>query len=286
MKASIQEGDALGVNATPTLFINGEEVDGALPIGELRAVLDRALTDAGVQPPAHAERSARCAAAMGAVRPAQMNAVLFALILNEGDASLETQLDCRTIARWPLCGRLPSVVSDGLPVQAAGRRRDGHRRRPKNLPRRRRKVLPEPDRRHPATAPVGEQATSLRLSILRELIDDEILMRRAEKLGLLATDEEVDRKLNEIKSPYTQEQFDQKLKEKKITLEDFKRDLRRSLTVEKVLNKEVTSKINITDQDVSDYYNAHKARIQPDRGAVPPGADSGDTRCRIRRPTI
>ena len=78
--------------------------------------------------------------------------------------------------------------------------------------------------------PVGEQATSLRLSILRELIDDEILMHRAEKLGLLATDEEVDRKMNEIKSPYTQEQFDQKLRDKKITLEDFRRDLRRSLT--------------------------------------------------------
>ena len=84
--------------------------------------------------------------------------------------------------------------------------------------------------------PVGEQATSLRLSILRELIDDEILMHRAEKLGLLATDEEVDRKMNEIKSPYTQQQFDQKLKDKKITLDDFRRDLRRSLTVEKVLN--------------------------------------------------
>jgi peptidyl-prolyl cis-trans isomerase SurA len=109
--------------------------------------------------------------------------------------------------------------------------------------------------------PVGEQATSLRLSILRELIDDEILTRRAEKLGLLATDEEVEGKLNTIKSPYTQEQFDQKMREKKITLDDFKRDLRRSLTVEKVLNKEVTSKINVSDQDVSDYYNSHKGEF-------------------------
>ncbi len=109
--------------------------------------------------------------------------------------------------------------------------------------------------------PVGEQATSLRLSILRELIDDEILMRRAEKLGLLATDEEVERKLNEIKSPYTADQFDQKLKEKKITLDDFKHDLRRSLTVDKVLNKEITSKINVTDQDITDYYNSHKSEF-------------------------
>ncbi len=109
--------------------------------------------------------------------------------------------------------------------------------------------------------PIGEQATSLRLSILKELIDNEILMRRAEKLGLLATDEEVEAKLNEIKSPYTKEQFDARLKEKKITVDDFKRDLRRSLTVDKVLNKEITSKINVTDQDITNYYNAHKAEF-------------------------
>jgi len=109
--------------------------------------------------------------------------------------------------------------------------------------------------------PVGEQATIMRLRILHELIDDAILMRRAEKLGLLATDDEVDRKLNEMKSPYTQEQFDQQLKDKKITVEDFKRDLRRSLTVEKVLNKEVDSKITVTDQDVNNYYNAHKGEF-------------------------
>ena len=109
--------------------------------------------------------------------------------------------------------------------------------------------------------PAGEQATSLRLSILRELIENEMLMRRAEKLGLLATDDEVDRKVNEIKSPYTKEEFDARLKEKKLTLDDFKRDLRRSLTVDKVLNKEVTSKINISDQDISNYYNAHKSEF-------------------------
>jgi len=109
--------------------------------------------------------------------------------------------------------------------------------------------------------PSGEQATNLRLSILRQLIDNEILMQRAEKLGLLATDDEVDRKLNEIKSPYTKEEFDARLKEKKLTLDDFKRDLRRSLTVDKVLNKEVTSKINISDQDITSYYNEHKAEF-------------------------
>ena len=109
--------------------------------------------------------------------------------------------------------------------------------------------------------PSGEQATALRLNILHQLIEDEIVMRRAEKLGLLATDEEVDRKYNEIKSPLSQQEFDQQLKEKKVTLADFKRDIRRSITVEKVMNKEVSSKINVTDQDISDYYNSHKSEF-------------------------
>jgi len=110
-------------------------------------------------------------------------------------------------------------------------------------------------------APTGEQATALRLNILHQMIEDEITMRRAEKLGLLATDEEVDRKYNELKSPFTQEEFDKRLKDSKRTVADIKRDIRRSITLDKVINKEVSSKINVTDQDVTDYYNAHKGEF-------------------------
>ena len=109
--------------------------------------------------------------------------------------------------------------------------------------------------------PTGEQATALRLNILRQMIDDEILMHRAEKLGLLATDDEVDKKFNDIKAPFTQEEFEKRMQEKKITVADFKRDIRRNITVDKVINKEVSSKINITDQDITNYYNAHKAEF-------------------------
>ena len=109
--------------------------------------------------------------------------------------------------------------------------------------------------------PSEEQADSLRLTVLKQLIDNEILRQRAEKLGLLATDDEVNSKLAEFKAPYTQEEFDKRLKAQGITLDDLKRDLRRSITVDKVLNKEVTSKINITDADISSYYEQHKAEF-------------------------
>ena len=103
-----------------------------------------------------------------------------------------------------------------------------------------------------------EQATGLRLSILNNLIETQILMHRAGKLGLLATDEEVDRRLKELKSPYNDQEFAQRLQERNLSLDDAKRELRRSLTVEKVLNREVTSKINISQQDISGYYNQHR----------------------------
>jgi len=54
VKASTKEGDLIGVEATPTLFVSGEKIDGAVSIGELRAALDRALKDANLPVPEHA----------------------------------------------------------------------------------------------------------------------------------------------------------------------------------------------------------------------------------------
>ncbi len=51
VRASMKQGDSLGVNGTPTLFINGERISGVLPEAELRTAIDRALREAGVQPP-------------------------------------------------------------------------------------------------------------------------------------------------------------------------------------------------------------------------------------------
>jgi len=53
VRASMSEGDALGVNATPAMFVNGEKLDGAVPAEEVRAAIDQALKDAGVAPPEH-----------------------------------------------------------------------------------------------------------------------------------------------------------------------------------------------------------------------------------------
>ncbi|HEY6764537.1 MAG TPA: thioredoxin domain-containing protein [Candidatus Sulfotelmatobacter sp.] len=57
VKASMKEADGIGVSATPTMFINGQKIDGAVPISEVRAALDQALKDAGQPVPDHSARA-------------------------------------------------------------------------------------------------------------------------------------------------------------------------------------------------------------------------------------
>jgi protein-disulfide isomerase len=51
VKSSMAEGDSVGVNATPTMFVNGERLEGALDTDQVRAALDQQLLAAGVKPP-------------------------------------------------------------------------------------------------------------------------------------------------------------------------------------------------------------------------------------------
>ena len=55
VRASMAEGDKLGIDSTPTLFINGERFTGAVPEAEVRSALDRALAESGEQTPANAK---------------------------------------------------------------------------------------------------------------------------------------------------------------------------------------------------------------------------------------
>ena len=109
--------------------------------------------------------------------------------------------------------------------------------------------------------PSQEEALSLKLNVLDELINNEILLERAKKLNLEASDGEVEDKFTELKSPYTEDEFQRQLKERNVSVSDLKNDLRRQLSITKLLNREVVAKISITDQDVTEFYNANRAQF-------------------------
>jgi peptidyl-prolyl cis-trans isomerase SurA len=112
-----------------------------------------------------------------------------------------------------------------------------------------------------ASAPAAndDQTQSQRLEVLRNMIDSEIMLQRAEKLGLMATDADVDAKFAELKAPFTQEEFQKQLTSKKMSAEEYRAQIRRSLSVTKLFNKEISSHISITDKEVTDFYNANRA---------------------------
>src|ERR1700681_4142005 len=109
--------------------------------------------------------------------------------------------------------------------------------------------------------PSQEEALSLKLNVLDELINNEILLERAKKLNLEASDGEVEDKFTELKSPFTEDEFQRQLKERNVSVNDLKGDLRRQLSITKLLNREVVAKISITDQDVAEFYNATKPQF-------------------------
>ena len=109
--------------------------------------------------------------------------------------------------------------------------------------------------------PSQEESLSQKLNVLDELINNEILLEKAKKLNLEASDGEVEDKFTELKSPYTEDEFQRRLKDQAMTVEDLKLELRRQLSIQKLLNHEVVAKISITDQDITDFYNANKAQF-------------------------
>jgi peptidyl-prolyl cis-trans isomerase SurA len=107
--------------------------------------------------------------------------------------------------------------------------------------------------------PSDDQVTIQKLEVLRTLIDNKIMLQRAEKLGLMATDADVESKFAELKAPFTQEEFQKQLASRKMSVEDFKAQLKSDLSIQKLFNKEITSHISISDRDVNDFYNSNKS---------------------------
>jgi protein-disulfide isomerase len=68
IRASERQGESLEVTGTPTMFINGQMLDGARPASEIRAALDSALKRAGVTPPSAPAQSGN--APLGSASPA------------------------------------------------------------------------------------------------------------------------------------------------------------------------------------------------------------------------
>ena len=105
-----------------------------------------------------------------------------------------------------------------------------------------------------------EQAQMLRLNLLRELIDRHIMLQKAESLGLMAVDDEVERQLERYRSPFDgNEEFLASLAERGMTLADLRLETRRNLTIRKLFNKEISSRVTVTEEELRADYEQNAA---------------------------
>ena len=117
--------------------------------------------------------------------------------------------------------------------------------------------LTQPD----AAPPSDAEMLSAKLELVSQLIDQEILLGRAQTLNIAVTDAEVETAYTERKRNMTDEAFQKELDSRRLTSDDMKRGLRRELIVQKLLEQEVTSKVSVAEQEIKDFYEKNRAQF-------------------------
>ncbi len=107
-----------------------------------------------------------------------------------------------------------------------------------------------------------EQALNFKLNILAELINNQILVAHATRARIMVSDAELDTKIKELQSPYSPEEFAKKLADQGLDAANLRDEVRQSLLINKLVNKEIASRMNLTDQDISAYYERNKNQFE------------------------
>ncbi|MDA0667200.1 MAG: peptidylprolyl isomerase, partial [Planctomycetota bacterium] len=84
----------------------------------------------------------------------------------------------------------------------------------------------------------------------------QLLLQKAEELGLMAVEAEVNARLKDYRAPFTDEaDFEASLRDRAMTLEDLRTEIRRTLTIEKLFNRQITAQIKITEAELQQHYD-------------------------------
>lgn len=110
----------------------------------------------------------------------------------------------------------------------------------------------------------------VRLRLIQQMTEEMILLERAEELGITITDSQVEEALKDIKKDYPDNVFQETLLEYAIPYQSWREGLKTRLLMEKVIAQELGDKIDITQDDISTYYEEHfkDDDTSPDGNAV------------------
>ena len=109
-------------------------------------------------------------------------------------------------------------------------------------------------------------------NLLKQLIDEKIILIEAVKSGIIVTETEISQTINEFKQKnnLSDEELKKGLAESGLTMSDYKVLLRENLIYQKFIDRELNSKIIVTDKEITDYYKNNSKRFidRPERMLV------------------
>ena len=96
-----------------------------------------------------------------------------------------------------------------------------------------------------------------RLSFLLQLVEEMIILRRADDLNIQISTQELDEAVRNFKESYSEADFEYLFLKQAITFEAWKERLKKRLLVQKVIRNELWEEASITPQKINDYYDKH-----------------------------
>jgi peptidyl-prolyl cis-trans isomerase SurA len=115
--------------------------------------------------------------------------------------------------------------------------------------------------RDPSQTLSDEETLTAKLGILNDLIVENLLIAKATALKIELPESELDTAFNEAKKNIPDAAFQQELARRNVTAADMRDGLRRELLAQKVIEREVGSKITVTDQEITDFFNANRSQF-------------------------
>jgi len=111
-----------------------------------------------------------------------------------------------------------------------------------------------------------EERRELERSFLVQVIDRELSLAQADRMGLKVDNAEHERAIEDTRKEYPAGTFESMLRERETNLKDWSNELRKDLLIEKVVQKSVYSRLEVTPEEVENYYQQNiKEFDRPDQ---------------------
>jgi peptidyl-prolyl cis-trans isomerase SurA len=112
-----------------------------------------------------------------------------------------------------------------------------------------------------AATPSDEEVLSAKLAIVEELITQELLVVRAQADKLEVSDTDLENAFAERRKGVTDEEFQKRLTERSLSADDLKMAMRREMSAQRVIERDVVSKVSVSDAAVAAFYERNKAQF-------------------------